>query len=162
MSGCGCEDFPCCGHDANAVHSDLRQYCTGAVEDAGDWYDSLSEDEQEFADSHMRQCDICGEFTRPQNLANGLCNMCQQDPVRGQLDNAEKNRNWRVQRDATVRNQAEEIERLQGLLRDAEVSFSSESDSREHDVAGQLQDNLPEFGEWRVTAGTTPREGQHT
>ena len=91
---CNCEDFPCCGHvDADgrsSIHPDLRQYCTGP-EDAEEWFDGLDPEEQEWVESHMSQCNSCGEWTNRKNLQCGICNACQDMPEREGSVTAGKN-----------------------------------------------------------------------
>ena len=109
MSYCECEDYPCCGHDASAVHPDLRQYCN-EPEDADAWFETLDEEEQKFAKLYMRQCASCGEWGNPKYHENGVCQMCLDDPIRAKSPIAQNNIS------SIIRKKDEEIEVLKRKL----------------------------------------------
>jgi hypothetical protein len=84
--GCGCEDWPCCGHGSGPEYGD--------PEDAVDWLDGLDPEEREWAELHMTPCPDCGEM-RPNDdqsmREHGRCWMCVQDGARRLSPTAAKN-----------------------------------------------------------------------
>jgi hypothetical protein len=86
MSWCGCEDYPCCGHDADRGPEDAQAWLEEMVREDPEGY--------EFALQTMRPCESCGEM-RPRNdetmRRHGVCHMCRQDPVRSQSPVAQNN-----------------------------------------------------------------------
>lgn len=116
MSWCGCEDHPCCGHDAGA-----------GPEDAGDWLEDLAEHDPEgyeFAMSNMKPCQCCGEM-RPKDdpaMRDGICYMCQQDPIRAQSPVAGKNLAY------FERSNLKKIEKLERLLKENGIEIPDDED----------------------------------
>jgi hypothetical protein len=98
-------------------------------EDAGDWLEQMAHEDPEahaFAMRTMKPCENCGEM-RPKDdpamrAGNGICYMCQQDPVRGQSPVAGKNLAY------FERGNLKKIARLEKLLKENGIEVPDEED----------------------------------